>query len=416
MDFSKLLYSPLADATQPVPVPQSSVGQLQPAQMAPVQGPADFNSVINNPMQGVMTAKPPTTPEEVAQRKSQWSQVLDAFQKDPNLQATLLYMGTQMMQPMQRGQTTGGHIGQAIQSGMGFLAGREELDRKRGMEDKRFELETKQAESQIKGRDTQTEAQQYELDEKRKTEDLRLRKVNLDIQKAEDEIANIADERSLRVVQRRIALMNEEIKTVEASEFMAPQAAQLREKARQLEVRAKEAEINLRNAQARNVGVTPPDATDKMAEAKFKDPAWRAKQNVPPGAGDETYRRLAREEAAKEARTYSTSQGAAVQSANQYEALYKRENKPLPGETPEQYDARVAKAVRLHMDKAAELYARTEYELTPDMQSRLQGANPYAGGVNAPLAPPDPKDRVPGQKYSNARGQVMTWTGTEWRP
>jgi hypothetical protein len=366
MDFTQLLYSPQAAAVQPVPTPTAAPGVLQPAdiQAAP-RGPTDFNTAVNNPVQSIMSKAPATSPEEVAVRKSQWSQVLDAFQKDPNLQATLLYMGTQMMQPVAPGQTDLGHLGRAMQGGMGFLAGKEEVDRKRQMEDKRFDLETRQAESTIKNKDTDTEAKQYGLEEQRKTEGLRMQKLDLDMQRAQAEISNIADERDLRKVQRRIALMTEEIKTMEASEFMRPEAANMREKLRRLEVESKEAEINYKRKATQVAGTYAATEIDKAVQDKIADPQWRASKGLPEGTPMETYRNLARDEATKAHKTYGGSVSASVQEANRYEDTWKRANPQAATESKESYDQRAALALKAHMDNYLKYFAATQYELPP---------------------------------------------------
>ena len=62
-------------------------------------------------------AIPPVSAEDKAQRKSGWTQFLQKLSSDPALQAGLLKIGTQLLQPIQPGQTGGGAAASAIQSG-----------------------------------------------------------------------------------------------------------------------------------------------------------------------------------------------------------------------------------------------------------------------------------------------------------
>jgi hypothetical protein len=64
---------------------------------------------------------PATTPEEQAKRVDGWKQILERVKSDPKLQLMLMKFGTQMMQPIQPGQTAAGHVGQAVSGSIDYL-------------------------------------------------------------------------------------------------------------------------------------------------------------------------------------------------------------------------------------------------------------------------------------------------------
>lgn len=89
-------------------------------------------------------AEPPAEPG--ADLATQWGQAL----QNPSTRASLMQIGLQLMQPMQFGQTAGGHIAQALGAG-GEAAGRvAEEDRKAALADSRIE---KDQESISQGRE-----------------------------------------------------------------------------------------------------------------------------------------------------------------------------------------------------------------------------------------------------------------------
>lgn len=103
-------------------VPQA--GQSLAGMGSPIPGntPAPgVGDMINNIMPQEMNAGPAKTPEEAQARVSGWQKFLDKVKQDPNLMMALIKFGTDMMQPIQPGQTLGGHFGLAVQGGMDYL-------------------------------------------------------------------------------------------------------------------------------------------------------------------------------------------------------------------------------------------------------------------------------------------------------
>lgn len=416
MNFADLfnVQQPQGAATAPVPVPQGAQGQLQPAQIqaaapAPGQG---FNDVVNNPAQSLMVG-PPKSPEEVQARKSQWSQVLDAFAKDPNLNAMLLRIGTQMLQPLEGNQTPGGQFGVAIQDGMDFLTNREELDRRRKADEMKLGLDKARTEADIESSKATTATRKYELTELQKNEGVRERKIGLELTKLENDIAGAKDEAELRRIQKRVGLLTEEMKTVERAEFMKPENAALRQKLRGLEVQLTEAQIAAQNRSGRHT----PTESDKTADALLRDPNWVAAktQEIVSDGGtvsEDALRSLARQEAGATVRNPG-SQSGVVAATKLAEEQYRKANPQKPGESTAVYEQRVSKAMYEYMLKMPQLIANTTGVIPgyTDNYGMYSPAEPAAEG--APEAPRDPADRQENQLYTTPRG-VLRWTAGGW--
>ncbi len=122
-----------------VPAPQMpasmQAGGAMPtdAQAVGAQMP-DAWGMANSQVPTAIMPGPPQTPEERDRRKSGWQALAQKIQSDPNLQALMLRMGTAMMQPKAPGQSTAGHIGQALQSGVDYAVQAREMRRKGELE------------------------------------------------------------------------------------------------------------------------------------------------------------------------------------------------------------------------------------------------------------------------------------------
>jgi hypothetical protein len=68
---------------------------------------------------------PPSTPQEMQQRKSGWAALADKLQSDPTYGLALLRLGTSLMQPVPVGQTPLGQAGYALQDSMNFFLGQQ---------------------------------------------------------------------------------------------------------------------------------------------------------------------------------------------------------------------------------------------------------------------------------------------------
>lgn len=106
-----------------------------------------FNTAVNGLPAGAPQPSPPASPEEHQQRVSGWQQFMTKMQTDPAMQQMLFHVGTQLMQPIPRGQTQLGHLGRAMQGGQMYLQFlRQNEDRaKNDAEKMRMEQEKNQA-------------------------------------------------------------------------------------------------------------------------------------------------------------------------------------------------------------------------------------------------------------------------------
>ena len=107
---------PLAEMMMPQqqPVAPVDLTAMQPQlQNLPMPGAFGGMSQPTPPLVQQM-ATPATTPDELENRKQGWLQVFD----NPNFRRALGFMGAQLMQPVQPGQTGLGHLGQAMGTGM----------------------------------------------------------------------------------------------------------------------------------------------------------------------------------------------------------------------------------------------------------------------------------------------------------
>jgi len=287
MDFTQMLAGGPTPAQQPA-APQGAL---------PLPG---MNEVVNNPLQTMMIG-PPSTPQEVQERKGKWAQVLEQIKNDPNAMAAMVHMGTRLMQPTPEWQTPAGQFGNALSGAATFYANANEKDRQRGIEDKKLQLETQKNEAAVReqtARAAQTEAENAEYI---KTSHERAKKRELELTRLEGDIAANTDAKSLNAIQRKIALMKEEITLLEKEEFMSPVAKQQRAEIARLEVKVKEAEVRYKNA-ATNQANRGNQREPSQAELYANDPSlWNGTNGMPKVTDRNTRLRLGQEMAQQKA-------------------------------------------------------------------------------------------------------------------
>lgn len=94
---------------------------------------------------------PAKTPQEAEARVNGWKQFIDKATANPNLMLSLLKFGTEMMQPVQPGQTAAGHIGRSVQGGADYwstLLNQESVRALQAAEAQRFGAGTEQIQRQ----------------------------------------------------------------------------------------------------------------------------------------------------------------------------------------------------------------------------------------------------------------------------
>lgn len=121
---------PTTEATQPVASPMGPYSGPQAPPFAAMQPTPGAPPAASPPPMGLAAGAqlppeiapgPARTPEEHAHRVSGWQQMIDQLKSDPKLQLMLLKFGTQLMQPIQPGQTAAGHVGQALSGSVDYL-------------------------------------------------------------------------------------------------------------------------------------------------------------------------------------------------------------------------------------------------------------------------------------------------------
>lgn len=182
--------APVAQPMAPPGVPPAVAGPVPPAPAMPIQAPVQPQapapttaSVVRSGTGAPVTAGgvpvgapgsdpwgqaatqlptdiapgPPKTPEERDRRKSGWQALMQRLQTDPQLQNMMLKMGTELMQPVQPGQSAAGHLGRSLQSGVDYAVASREQQRKAGLEGKRDVREEKALDSDVKTADVTRE-------------------------------------------------------------------------------------------------------------------------------------------------------------------------------------------------------------------------------------------------------------------
>lgn len=122
------------------PPPQAPFGSVPPS--APTGGAPQPQMPPAPPLGAMMPPieiqpGPPTDAQQQAHRASGWQLFSKKLQTDPAWQMALLSFGTNLMQPVQPGQSKAGHFGQALTQGANTLSATQQGIRKAGLEERR---------------------------------------------------------------------------------------------------------------------------------------------------------------------------------------------------------------------------------------------------------------------------------------
>lgn len=186
----------------PMPTSMTPPVQAPGAPMGPT--PSLGQSLEENPIAPAIVG-PPSTPEEKQGRLQSWINHFDNIKNDPQAMMMLLKFGTEMIQPIQPGQSALGHTGRAIQGSadyLGQLQSAEALRTKTGEESARLRAGTEQTQAEtgaIPGKMEQTAAETARTKALTPTDEERqlgldkdrqgLMKMDAEIRKLEEEIA-----------------------------------------------------------------------------------------------------------------------------------------------------------------------------------------------------------------------------------
>ncbi len=104
------------------PMAPTAVPGMQPPGVPPAPPAAGVGNAMGNSLPPELAPGPPTSPAEAAQRRAGWTSLVDQLKTNPKLQMALMRVGTQLIQPVQPGQTPLGHFGQAVAGSMDYLS------------------------------------------------------------------------------------------------------------------------------------------------------------------------------------------------------------------------------------------------------------------------------------------------------
>lgn len=131
--------------------------QNAPAAPAPVAPPDNMAGVLNPVPPEVQQLNQPTAnPAEVQARTQGWMEVVKRVTSDPNLMRAVGYFGTAAMQPMAPGQSTMGHLGQALMLGRTAYDFGQDAAYQRALNERKLLREEKESDATIGLRKAQT--------------------------------------------------------------------------------------------------------------------------------------------------------------------------------------------------------------------------------------------------------------------
>ncbi len=111
------------------------VNPLDPRSVNPSQTPAGIGAEAAGDFGNLPVIRPADADEKVA-RKNGWKTFLQKLQTDEALQAQLFTIGTELLRPIQPGQTAGTNIATALQKGEAARIGVGERTRAAGLEER----------------------------------------------------------------------------------------------------------------------------------------------------------------------------------------------------------------------------------------------------------------------------------------
>lgn len=273
-------------------------------------------------------------------QESVWSRMASSIKNDPALQLGLLTIGLNMMQPIQPGQTSMGHLAQAVGQGVNTIGSTRDAEFKRKM----TERQVGQGDRRLDITETGQKEQVRQGDERIATDrdrvGLEKRRVQTGERVADSQIASEEQKRTQneQMFPRLLAKADTEIdRLVAAGKLDGAQADLIREKAR---LYPKEVDADLRRARASEVSAqaSATSAGKKSAQENiFETTAQAMVKSGEAKTIEEAYSSLGQEMLGK-SRSGSTS--ATVQAADSYVEAWTKANPKGADETPEAYEQR----------------------------------------------------------------------------
>lgn len=172
-----------------------------------------MSSVVQPQLSFTPRIAPAQSPEELEERKSKWKELRTKMQ-DPNMRRALFMAGAYMMQPIQAGQSSLGHLGSAaLMGGNAFQMG-EETAFNRGLKLRDEEREERKTTSSIAAQEAETKRTvaatpgvQATSDVQVATKDARIEEIQARAKTAKDEAEVKAGE--AEIAKRRQAILKD---------------------------------------------------------------------------------------------------------------------------------------------------------------------------------------------------------------
>lgn len=151
-------------------------------------GQPGVNDVVNNPLAQYMLP-PPANSGEADQRRASWQQVL----QDPKVTAMIGHIGRQLLQPIPPGQTTLGHLGAGMESGVDYLAQMQQEEALRKEAQQKLDMEQQRTTASVQQADAITAKARQDISFARDTHDNEVKKTALNLQEAQANVDAIPD-------------------------------------------------------------------------------------------------------------------------------------------------------------------------------------------------------------------------------
>lgn len=355
----------------------------------PPQQPMMSPMMNQTPPEVAAIAKPASTPEEIAQRKAGWQEVMN----NPNFMRALAFMGTQLVQPIQAGQSRLGAFGQAFGTGVTALQAGEYASWEQKMKEQ--EAARKQAESSAEVALTQakTPGAAAESAAAAGTVKPRIEQAGINLERAKIDLQNAKDEATIKPIETALKKRLLDIQTsIPDATVRAAEEAKINAAA--LAVEEARARIKLTTAHA----------------AEFD--AKAAKETFEAAKGEITYNVLKGMEPAEQKEflthtgRYAATTSGIAQQATMWGAIYDKlpaDDPHKKGTTREQFQMKQLQSakskdasdiLKSYITAMTTANLDVDPELVSQLAATIKQSSAPAGGSPAPAANlPAPKDK-----------------------
>lgn len=166
-----------------------------------------------NPMPPEVNASmtPPKDETDLQTRVNGWGQVIERIKTDPNLQRSLMMMGSYLMQPIQPGQSALGQFGGGVAFGSAAYQMGQSAETEAQLAEREQRMKEAESRSQIELRGAQAEGAQLENVRTRRTMESAVAKVIAEADRTLLEVEGMKKDVPLKDKQREFELRKQEI-------------------------------------------------------------------------------------------------------------------------------------------------------------------------------------------------------------